>query len=253
MNKKIISILLVLAMFLSGSVLPAFAAETDSEENIDIEKKIHEGYVNGYSDGTIKPENNITRAEVAALFFRMIDEDTLDLYRADENGFKDVEKDAWYNEAVSTLSNAEIINGYSNGTFNPDGYITRAEFAAIASRLYGKDYNGGNLFNDIEGHWAAQYINQAASTGLVKGYEGKLFLPDKKITRAEAITMMNRALDRVPSEYDFSYFEESEKLITFPDCPRESWYYNNICEAANTHEFETAGPGRTEKWINIME
>ena len=138
----------------------------------------------------------------------------------------------WYNNAVSTLSNAGILNGYEDGTFQPDGNITRAEFATITARFFEATYEGEDLFSDIAGHWAADYINQAANAGIVDGYPDGTFRPQQNITRAEAMTMVNRTIDRHP---DAEHFLDG--MITWSDNHEDAWYYEQVQEATNSHEY----------------
>ena len=192
----------------------------------------HDAYLLGYEDGTVRPEGSITRAEVATIFFRLLTDESRDKFWSQTNDYTDVPADAWYNNAVSTLSNAGILDGYEDGTFRPDGNITRAEFATITARFLEASYDGGNRFPDIDGHWAAEYINEAANAGIVDGYEDGTFRPQQNITRAEAVTMVNRTVDRHP---DADHLLDN--MITWPDNPESAWYYAQIQEATNAHAY----------------
>ena len=192
----------------------------------------HDAYLLGYEDGTVRPEGSITRAEVATIFFRLLTDESRDKFWSQTNDYTDVPADAWYNNAVSTLSNAGILDGYEDGTFRPDGNITRAEFATITARFLEASYDGGNRFSDIDGHWAAEYINEAANAGIVDGYEDGTFRPQQNITRAEAVTMVNRTVDRHP---DADYLLDN--MVTWPDNPESAWYYAQIQEATNAHAY----------------
>ena len=192
----------------------------------------HNAYLLGYEDGTVRPEGSITRAEVATIFFRLLTDESRDKFWSQTNDYTDVPADAWYNNAVSTLSNAGILDGYEDGTFRPDGNITRAEFATITARFLEASYDGGNRFPDIDGHWAAEYINEAANAGIVDGYEDGTFRPQQNITRAEAVTMVNRTVDRHP---DADYLLDN--MVTWPDNPESAWYYAQIQEATNAHAY----------------
>ena len=192
----------------------------------------HDAYLLGYEDGTVRPEGSITRAEVATIFFRLLTDESRDKFWSQTNDYTDVPADAWYNSAVSTLSNAGILDGYEDGTFRPDGNITRAEFATITARFLEASYDGGNRFPDIDGHWAAEYINEAASAGIVDGYEDGTFRPQQNITRAEAVTMVNRTVDRHP---DADHLLDN--MVTWPDNPESAWYYAQIQEATNAHAY----------------
>ena len=192
----------------------------------------HYAYIVGYPDGNVKPEGNITRAEVATIFFRLLTDESRNEFWSQTNDYTDVPADAWYNNAVSTLSNAGIIDGYEDGTFKPDGNITRAEFATIAVRFFEATYDGGDLFSDIAGHWAQDYINEAANAGIVDGYPDGTFRPQQYITRAEAMTMVNRTIDRHP---DADHLLDD--MIVWPDNPETAWYYEQVQEATNSHEY----------------
>ena len=192
----------------------------------------HDAYLLGYEDGTVRPEGSITRAEVATIFFRLLTDESRDKFWSQTNDYTDVPADAWYNNAVSTLSNAGILDGYEDGTFRPDGNITRAEFATITARFLEASYDGGNRFPDIDGHWAAEYINEAANAVIVDGYEDGTFRPQQNITRAEAVTMVNRTVDRHP---DADHLLDN--MVTWPDNPESAWYYAQIQEATNAHAY----------------
>ena len=192
----------------------------------------HYAYIVGYPDGNVKPEGNITRAEVATIFFRLLTDESRDEFWSQTNPYSDVSEDDWYNNAVSTLTNAGIIDGYEDGTFKPNGNITRAEFATIAVRFFEATYEGENLFPDIDGHWAQDYINEAANAGIVDGYPDGTFGPQKLITRAEAMTMVNRTIDRHPHEDHLL-----ADMIVWPDNPETAWYYEQVQEATNSHEY----------------
>ena len=211
----------------------------------------HYGYIIGYPDGPVRPEGTITRAEVATIFFRMLTDESRAEYWSQTNSYPDVASTAWYNNAVSTLSNAGIIGGYEDGTFHPDGAITRAEFATIAVRFFDATYDGKDLFPDIDGHWAQDYINQAADNGLVTGYPDGTFGPDRLITRAEAMTLVNRTLNRHPATDHLL-----EGMMTWPDnMDTTQWYYAEVQEATNSHEYQMmtdADGNQYEVWTKIL-
>ena len=192
----------------------------------------HYAYIVGYEDGTVRPENNITRAEVATIFFRLLTDESRDEFWSQTNPYSDVSADDWYNNAVSTLTNAGILDGYEDGTFRPNGNITRAEFATITSRFFDATYEGEDLFPDIDGHWAKDYINESANAGIVNGYEDGTFRPQKLITRAEAMTMVNRTIDRHPDAEHLL-----DDMITWPDNLETAWYYEQVQEATNSHTY----------------
>ena len=203
----------------------------------------HFAYIIGYPDGKVRPEGNISRAEVATIFFRLM----TDNYRAsvwkNTNNYSDVTVNQWYNNAASTLSNANILHGYPNGTFGGNRFITRAEFAAIAARFVNGTYDGADKFSDINGHWAANDINLAAQLGWVDGYPDGTFKPDNPITRAEAMTLVNRVLGRDKLNSD-SFITG---MIVWPDNLSGTWYYNAVQEATNSHDYVYGSDG-FEKW-----
>ena len=206
--------------------------DPDPGDKPELNTEDHYAYIVGYEDGSVQPEGDITRAEVATIFFRLLTDESRNEFWSQTNNYTDVPADAWYNNAVSTLSNAGIIDGYEDGTFKPDGNITRAEFATIAVRFFEATYDGGDLFSDIAGHWAQDYINEAANAGIVDGYPDGTFRPQQYITRAEAMTMVNRTIDRHP---DADHLLDD--MIVWPDNPETAWYYEQVQEATNSHEY----------------
>ncbi len=226
--------------------------------------KDHYGYIIGYpvdyytgqptTDQTkkpVRPEGKITRAEVATIYFRMLTDESRTKFWSQNSGYSDVKAGDWFNNAVSTLSNAGIIAGYEDGSFRPNGYITRAEFATIAARFFDVTYNGKDLFPDISGHWAKDYINQAANKGFVNGYEDGTFKPDRNITRAEAVTLVNRTLDRHPDKSHFT-----KDMLVWPDnMDQTKWYYADMQEATNSHTYqmkENSDKTKYENWTKTL-
>ena len=226
--------------------------------------KDHYGYIIGYpvdyytgqptTDQTkkpVRPEGKITRAEVATIYFRMLTDESRTKFWSQSNAYSDVKTGDWFNNAVSTLSNAGIIAGYEDGSFRPNGYITRAEFATIAARFFDVTYNGKDLFPDISGHWAKDYINQAANKGFVNGYEDGTFKPDRNITRAEAVTLVNRTLDRHPDKSHFT-----KDMLVWPDnMDQTKWYYADMQEATNSHTYqmkENSDKTKYENWTKTL-
>ena len=209
----------------------------------------HFDYVVGYSDGLVHPERNITRAEVASIFFRLLQDDVREKNLTDQNPFNDVFTDDWFNVAVSTMYDMDIVYGRDNNNFDPNAYITRAEFAPIAARFDSEGYSGENLFTDIDGHWAANQINRAAEKGWISGYPDGTFGPDRYITRAEAVTMINRVLNRLPESADALH----EDMNVFPDnMDTTAWYYLAIQEATSSHEYEKDKDGVYETWTDVL-
>ena len=209
----------------------------------------HFDYIVGDADGRVHPERNITRAEVASIFFRLLKDDVRSENLTDQNTFTDVSADAWYNVAVSTMSDMDIVFGRTDYQFDPDAYITRAEFAAIAARFDSGSYSGDDLFTDIEGHWAENQINRAAEKGWITGYPDGTFDPNRYITRAEAVTMINRVLNRLPESADALH----EDMNVFPDnMDTTAWYYLAIQEATSSHEYEKDKDGVYETWTDVL-
>lgn len=204
----------------------------------------HYSYLIGYSDGTVRPNGKITRAEVATIFFRLLDDDTRAKYWSSKNDFSDVSADKWYNNAVSTLCNMGVIGGYADGTFRPDAPISRAEFAKIAVSF--TQNNGSavyNYFTDVKTtDWFAPYVTAAKDGGLIEGYSDGSFKPESKITRAEACAIVNRTLGRKPSK---AHMKISGR-IDWPDVQTTDWFYEAIMEATNSHTYQMGK--RVETW-----
>jgi hypothetical protein len=198
----------------------------------------HVAYVIGYPDGNVKPERNVTRAEVTTVFFRLLLDSVRKEYWTQNNSFSDVQKGFWYNNAVSVMSKMEVVNGYPDGTFKPNGTITRGELATIAARFarmrYGIEETNPNVsFSDIAGHWAEKDIKFAASIGWVNGYPDGTCRPNNNITRAEFMTLVNRMLERAPERPG----DLLPDMIKWPDnADTNKWYYLAIQEASNSHE-----------------
>lgn len=202
----------------------------------------HIAYVYGYPDGTVRPDGTITRAEVTTIFYRLLTAMRRDEIFTAENSFKDVDASKWYNKAASSMANGGYITGYSDGTFGADKPITRAEFVAIASRFASKT-TGFASYSDVDnGHWAAKAIAVCAANGWVQGYEDGTFRPDRPITRAEAMTIINRMLNRGVSK---GYI--CKGATRFADNTADSWYYFEVIEATNDHEYHNARP--FEQWV----
>lgn len=209
----------------------------------------HYAYVIGFSDGLVHPEANITRAQVATIFFRLLDEETRIKNMRKSNEFADVGEDMWCNTAVSTLSAMGIINGYDDGNFYPNASITRAQFATIAARFDAAGNTTGATFSDIYDHWAQREINVAYNNGWILGYSDGTFRPNQNITRAEAITMINRVLQRVP-EHKTDLLPD---MVQWPDNMDPSkWYYLAIQEATNSHDYGRKENGY-EYWTVLKE
>ncbi|MDP4132486.1 MAG: S-layer homology domain-containing protein [Bacillota bacterium] len=210
----------------------------------------HKAYVIGYPDGDIKPENNITREEIATIFYRLLKKDVRDKLLTDKNDFTDVETDRWSNKAISSMAKGGYIQGYEDGTFGPERPITRAEFVTIVAR-----FNSGigltadkSNFSDTKGHWADKYIAIATANNWVLGYEDNTFKPDQYITRAEAMTIINKMLVRYVNEEGLS-----KNAKQWSDNKENAWYYYQVLEATNSHGYERAETQYNEKWTSIND
>lgn len=206
----------------------------------------HYAYIQGYSDGTVRPNANITRAQVATIFFRLLDEDVRDDNLTTYNTFPDVDEDYWANTAISTMASLGVINGRNSGLFDPDAYITRAEFAAICARFDDSGVSGITTFTDTVGHWAEDEISRAAALGWIQGYSDGTFRPNQYITRAQAVTMINRVLCRLPEDTD----DLLSGMNTWTDCHEDDWFYLAIQEATNSHDF-VAKDRVYESWTDL--
>lgn len=217
----------------------------DQTAQLDMEN--HISYINGFDDGTVRPNSNITRAEVAQIIFNLLTTDYRDYYWTLSNNLSDVSVGAWYNEAISTISKAGIITGYPEGTYKPNNNITRAEFATIISRFFTTSVDTTSKFSDVAGHWAESNINKVVSAGWVTGYPDGTYRPDQYITRAEAVAVFNRVLERsVTSDHMLS------NMKTWPDnADKNVWYYNDIQEATNAHKYEFTA--NEEIWTEIVK
>ena len=193
----------------------------------------HFAYVGGYEDGTVRPMNNISRAEVAAIFFRLLDKDVRNGSLTTTHAFDDVASDMWCNTDIASMAKLGILKGRSTTHFEPNASITRAEFAAICARFDTSTTSVASNFTDIADHWAKADIERAATLGWIRGYDDGSFHPDQSITRAEAMTMINRVLKRLP-ETDADLLDG---MKTWPDNPPGTWYYLMVQEATNSHEY----------------
>ena len=211
----------------------------------------HFAYIVGYPDGNVKPSGNITRAEVATIFFRLLTEDVRTANSTQSNSLSDVSRGQWFNHAISTLSSMGIVKGNPDGTFDPDAPITRAEFAAIAARFDDKNTNNTTNFSDIAAHWAKDEIGVAANKGWINGYPDSTFRPDQYITRAEAMTLVNRVLNRLPEKSE----DLLDDMIKWPDNADASvWYYLAVQEATNSHDYsDKSDADKYEKWTKIRD
>ena len=209
----------------------------------------HYAYIVGYPNGNVEPNGNITRAEVATIFFRLLTEEVRTANSTQSNSLSDVTRGQWFNHAVSTLSSMGIVKGHNDGTFAPNAPITRAEFAAIAARFDDKNTNTSSKFTDIASHWAKNEIGIAANKGWINGYPDGTFRPNQYITRAEAMTLVNRVLNRLPENSS----DLLDSMIKWPDnSDASAWYYLAVQEATNSHYYKTK-ENKFEKWTELRK
>ncbi len=219
-------------------------AKTEPKQEEVLNKEDHFQYVQGYPDGTVRPDANITRAEATVIFFRLLTDAVRENYLDTENSFTDVNHADWYCLGISTMENGGFVNGYEDGSFRPNGYITRAELATIISNFDDLSPVEESKFPDAAGHWAEAYINSAAEKGWLSGYADGLFRPNQLITRAETMSMINRVLNR---SVDADGLHKDAKQ--WQDNPVDKWYYYAVLEATNPHEYERNAD--TEHWTTV--
>ena len=209
----------------------------------------HYSYIKGYTDGMIHPNTPVTRAQVATILFRLLEEDLREKYLTETNTFRDVNADHWANTAVSTMAKMGVFRGRTLTRFDPDAPITRGEFAAVCARLDKTQVQVTNSFTDLNGYWAKQEILRAAALGWVQGYEDGSYRPNARITRAQVITMINRVLCRMP--------EKSADLLsgmtTWKDCTESDWFYLAVQEATNSHDFQRKPNSIYERWTALRK
>ena len=215
----------------------------------------HFAYVMGYPDGTVRPNGSITRAEVSTILFRLLSDKTRDEYFTTESSFTDVKAGAWYNNSIATLEKAgAIVDTAKGGAFRPNEAITRAELAAMLAQFADAKPVKGMKFSDVSAdHWAYDAIAIAAKMGWIEGYPDGTFRPDATITRAEMMTLVNRALERVPSDED--HLLSKRAMLTFPDCTTRDWFYIAVQEATNSHSYERAATEKNgdEQWTALRD
>ena len=229
---------------------PKPTVEIEDDDALGLNTTDHFAYIVGYGNGEVRPQNNITRAEVATIFFRLLTDDVRDENLTKTNRYSDVAATSWYNTAVSTLSSMGIITGYPDGTFRPNAAITRAEFAAIAARF---DHDGDKTaakFSDIANHWAKDEISIAYNNGWINGYPNGTFGPQRDITRAETMTLVNRVLNRLPeTEEDLL----PNMTVWTDNANPNAWYYLAVQEATNSHYYKFKTNSKYEKWTELRE
>ena len=224
--------------------------EIPDDDALGLNTTDHFAYIVGYGNGEVRPQNNITRAEVATIFFRLLTDDVRDESLTKTNRYSDVAATSWYNTAVSTLSSMGIITGYPDGTFRPNAAITRAEFAAIAARFDNDGDKTAAKFSDIATHWAKDEISIAYNNGWITGYPDGTFGPQRDITRAETMTLVNRVLNRQPETED----DLLPNMTVWTDNANpKAWYYLAVQEATNSHYYEFKTNSQYEKWTELRE
>ena len=224
--------------------------EIPDDDALGLNTTDHFAYIVGYGNGEVRPQNNITRAEVATIFFRLLTDDVRDENLTKTNRYSDVAATSWYNTAVSTLSSMGIITGYPDGTFRPNAAITRAEFAAIAARFDNDGDKTAAKFSDIATHWAKNEISIAYNNGWITGYPDGTFGPQRDITRAETMTLVNRVLNRQPETED----DLLPNMTVWTDNANpKAWYYLAVQEATNSHYYEFKTNSQYEKWTALRE
>ena len=217
---------------------------TDKKATPKLNTSDHFAYVQGYPNGTVKPAGNITRAETAAILFRLMDDASRKTYYSTKSGFRDVASGSWYNTYVATLNNAGVITDSSNGYFRPNEAITRAELAAMLAK-FSETTGAANYFNDVSAkYWAANAIAICAKLGWITGYPDGTFRPDKNVTRAELMAMINRATGRAPKSADAFL----PGMKTWSDNTADKWYYLDVQEATNSHSYTVKG---SETWTAL--
>ena len=224
--------------------------EIPDDDALGLNTTDHFAYIVGYGNGEVRPQNNITRAEVATIFFRLLTDDVRAENLTKTNRYSDVAATSWYNTAVSTLSSMGIITGYPDGTFRPNAAITRAEFAAIAARFDNDGDKTAAKFSDIATHWAKDEISIAYNNGWITGYPDGTFGPQRDITRAETMTLVNRVLNRQPETEDDLL---PNMTVWTGNANPKAWYYLAVQEATNSHYYKFKTNSKYEKWTELRE
>lgn len=213
-----------------------------------LESADHFAYVSGYPDGTVRPEANITREEAAMMFYRLLTKTYRETVESKTNDFGDVASERWSNDAISTLVNAGILKGYPEGDFRPGDYITRAEFATLVVNFDGVDETATHSFSDLKGHWSEPYVATAVKKGWIAGYDDGTFNPNGYITRAEAMTLVNRILYRYVNADG-----QHDDAVMWPDNATSAWYYYAVQEATNGHDYGRQENGVYENWTDLRK
>ena len=238
-----------------GTKITQPVKDDDDDDSPVLNTIDHYSYIIGYKDGYLKPYGTITRGEVATIFFRLLTDEAREKYWDQDSGYSDCGPDLWCNNAISTLSNMGIIDGYTDGTFRPYAKITRAQFAKIAVGFFEttkEEYQG--YFTDVpEEAWFTEYVEAATRVGLIQGFGDGTFRPNTNITRAQACVIVNRALGRKPDE---EHLLDDDDMITWPDNTPADWFYADMQEATNSHDYTwltvRGEPKAMEQWIEKL-
>lgn len=231
----------------SSRTVTLYAGWTENSVPAILNGDDHFAYIQGYDDGTVRPNMPVTRAQVATILFRLLDEDVRDKYLTETNTFTDVAADYWANTAISTMASLGVFKGRTADRFDPNAPITRGEFAAVCARFDDSSVQSSNAFSDIDGYWAKQEILRAAALGWVQGYQDGTFRPTASITRAQVVTMINRVLCRQPETAS----DLLRGMTTFTDCAEGDWCYLAIQEAANSHDYVGKSGSIYESWTDL--
>lgn len=231
----------------SSRTVTLYAGWTENSVPAILNGDDHFAYIQGYDDGTVRPNTPVTRAQVATILLRLLDEDVRDKYLTETNTFTDVAADYWANTAISTMASLGVFKGRTADRFDPNAPITRGEFAAVCARFDDSSVQSSNAFSDIDGYWAKQEILRAAALGWVQGYQDGTFRPTASITRAQVVTMINRVLCRQPETAS----DLLRGMTTFTDCAEGDWCYLAIQEAANSHDYVGKSGSIYESWTDL--
>ena len=224
-----------------------YAGWTGSSVPDSLNGEDHFAYVQGYADGTVRPNTPVTRAQVATILFRLLDESVRKEYLTESNTFTDVAANYWANTAISTMANMGVFKGRTADRFDPNAPITRGEFAAVCARFDDSKVKTTETYSDIDGYWAANEILRAAALGWVQGYQDGSYRPNNSITRAQVVTMINRVLCRMPEKNA----DLLKGMSSFTDCAEDDWCYLAIQEATNSHDYKTKSGSIHEKWTDL--
>ena len=232
---------------INSRTVTLYAGWTGSSVPDSLNGEDHFAYVQGYADGTVRPNTPVTRAQVATILFRLLDESVRKEYLTENNTFTDVASNYWANTAISTMANMGVFKGRTADRFDPNAPITRGEFAAVCARFDDSKVKTTETYSDINGYWAANEILRAAALGWVQGYQDGSYRPNNSITRAQVVTMINRVLCRMPEENA----DLLKGMSSFPDCAEDDRCYLAIQEATNSHGYKTKSGSIHEKWTDL--